>query len=860
MGITEGLLAQVTPPDTIAQNTDTIRVSAARKGGVETTINYSARDSIRFDVVQKIMYLFGDAKIDYGTTSLVAEQIQINWETSTVYANGVPDSAGKLVGTPIFKDGEEMYEAEKMAYNYKTKRGKITGAITKQGEGYIHAETVKKNADNELFGQNAQYTTCDLKHPHFFINAHKMKVEPGRKVITGPFNLWIGDVPTPLGFLFGLFPTPKKRASGVIIPTFGETRERGFYLRNGGYYWAVNDYLGMRFMGDIYSLGDYGVSAHGDYYKRYKYRGNFSLEHSTFNGEDQLSTDATVGPPRLFRPQNKTYWVRWNHSPEALGGRGRFSASVNAGSSSYNKVNATDPGQYLSSTFQSAVSYSRSLPNAPINYDIRASHFQNVQTKEVTFNLPDFTLGTNSLYPFRWLAPEVPTGAWYENITNQAYFTYRLNAQNRFTNRVGRDTLDFSKHLDRILSAGQYGADHNFNISLGSYKILKYLNFSPNVAYRESWQFKRLDYRFTQTAAGLDSIETDTISRFSRIYNYSAGASLSTQIYGMYNFKGKKIKAIRHVINPAVSYNFSPDFGDPRYDFYETLPKLNQEGTQRLSRYNGMLYSAPSPFPQSSLNFSLRNSVEMKKVSKKDTVSGFDKVKLIDNLTASGGYNFAADSFNLSDILVQLNTNLFNRISINMTFNFSPYQFYNGRRVNEYEFGRGNYKLVNFTQANFDVSTDLNPENWKREKRESTNSYPVGPETQPTTYPQTAVTALPEYVDFDVKWSLYLGFNASYFNPRYFPEGSITQNRNVMVRGTVNPSEKWKVAFSSGYDMVNKDVTFTKIDLYRDLHCWEMSIGWTPFGYAQGYYVNINVKSSILRDLKFTRNQTYYNR
>src|SRR5690606_30465147 len=213
----------VLPPDSVASSPDTLTVNAARKGGVETTINYSARDSIRFDVVQKIMYLYGDAKIDYGTTSLVAEQVQINWETSTVYANGVPDSAGKLTGTPIFKDGEEMYEAEKMAYNYKTKRGKITGAITKQGEGYIHAETVKKNADNELFGQNAQYTTCDLKQPHFFINAHKMKVEPGKKVITGHFNLCIGDVPPPVGFLFGLFPTPKKRSSGVIIPTFGET-------------------------------------------------------------------------------------------------------------------------------------------------------------------------------------------------------------------------------------------------------------------------------------------------------------------------------------------------------------------------------------------------------------------------------------------------------------------------------------------------------------------------------------------------------------------------------------------------------------------------------------------------------------
>src|SRR5690606_25650718 len=324
-------------------------------------------------------------------------------------------------------------------------------------------------------------------------------------------------------------------------------------------------------------------------------------------------------------------------------------------------------------------------------------------------------------------------------------------------------------------------------------------------------------------------------------------------------FKGNKVKAIRHVINPSLTYRFSPDFGNDRFGYYQRVirERTNQTETQLLSRYNGMLYNAPSPFPQSALGFSVANSVEMKKVSKNDSITGFEKVKIIDNLTASSRYNFAADSFKIDVIRVSMFTNLFNRLSVNMYFNFDPYQYVNNRRIDQLQINRGGLSLARFTDASIDLSTDLNPENWKREKRASANNYPIGDETQPTRFPEASM--MPEYVDFNIKWSLWVGFNASYINPKY-QDQSPAQTRNFNFRGTVNPSEKWRVAFSSGYDIMNKEVTFTKIDLYRDLHCWEMSIGWTPFGYAQGYYVNINVKSSMLRDLKISQNRTYYNR
>lgn len=850
-------------PDTLTQTIDTIKVAGASKGGIETTINYSARDSIRFDVVNKTMYLFGDGKIDYGQTSLTAEQIQINWETSILTANGVPDSAGKLIGTPFFKDGEDQYQAERIAYNYKSKRGKISGAVTKQGEGFIHAETVKRNSEQEIFGQHAQYTTCDLAHPHFYISASKMKVDPGRKVITGPFNLWVGDIPTPLGFLFGLFPTPKKRASGVIIPTFGETASRGFYLRNGGYYWAVNDYLGMRFIGDIYSLGGYGLSTIGDYYKRYKYRGNFSFQYTKNVLQEQVTdASASVGPGQIFRPKEATFWVRWSHTPEVLlPGKGRFTASVEAGSSTYNSLNATDLRNYLGQTFQSSIRYSRTLPYAPISYEIAARHSQNIATGIMDFNLPDISVSTTSLYPLRGLT-KTPRGQWYENVTNQLYFTYNLNIQNRFTNLIGNDTLAFGRNINTILTNGQNGAQHRFNINLGSYKLFKYVNFTPTVNYSEAWQLKKLTYKFDPNVGSNGLLDPDTITGFNRVYNYGASAALNTQIYGMYVIKGKKIEAIRHLITPTVAYVWQPEFGDPSYGFYQTL-QTNVNGTfERRSRYSGLLYGAPSPDQQSALAIGLTNSVEMKVRTKKDTVETFEKIRLIERLSLNTNYNFAADSFKLSDIAAGFNTNLWGRINFYANATFSPYQFQgsgdNIRRIDAYQFGHGG-ALINFIRADVDISTDLNPDNWKRTVRTSGNSYEqTSAVPTSTTYPTSEV--LPQYVEFNVKWALQLGFYTSYINPRFTQNARASQAKNFKISGTVNPSDKWKIQFTSGYDIQNKQITVTSIDLYRDLHCWEMSIGWRPFGFSQGYFININVKSAMLRDLKLSKNQWYQNR
>jgi hypothetical protein len=834
-------------PDTLAQATDTLNLGA-RKGSVETTINYHARDSIRFDVASKIMYLFGEAHIDYGKTSLEADQIQINWETSTLTAIGTPDSTGKLIGTPFFKDGEEQYEAEKITYNYKTKRGKISGAVTKQGEGYIHAETVKKNADNTLFGKNAQYTTCDLKHPHYFINASKMKVEPGKKVITGPFNLWLGDVPTPVGFLFGLFPTPKEKASGIIIPSFGETRTQGFYLRDGGYYWAMNDYIGIKFLGDIYSYGGYALGTDVQYRKRYSYDGHLYFSYRE-NPSPDVPNDASTNPTSGFNLPRRAYTLNWNHNPIPRPGGGVFRANVNIFSQDGNRY-STSIGQQIASTFSSNISYSKNLAYAPFGYSIQVNHSQNTATKEVNLDLPQFSFFTsNQIYPLRFLA-DVPKGLWYESFTNQFNFSYRLDVENKLTNliRTGNtaDTLSYGQDFNKILQLANNGARHTFNFSLGSYKLLKYLTLNPTVNYNEAWLLKRQDYRFT------DTLEIDTLNRFSRLYSYSAGANLSTRIYGTYNFKGK-VKAIRHVIMPTVNYSYSPNFRSLKYDYYQWVQTDPNGRFELLSRYRGFLYDAPNQGRQSLLSFNIGNSLEMKKATEKDTITGIEKIKLIDNLNFSSAYNMAADSFNLDIIRVSMYTNLLNRISVNLDLSFDPYQYVNGRRIDKYQFQRGNLSLANFTRADLNLATDLNPDNWKREKRVPTNDYSVDHRPNATRYPELART--PEYVDFDIKWSLQVGFYTSYINPR-FTQGTVSNAKNLTLNGTVNPTEKWRIQFQTGYDFENKQPSITQLNIYRDLHCWEMSINWTPFGFYQGYSVNINVKSAMLRDvLRVRRNE-----
>lgn len=861
---------QVRLRSAIAQDTASITTQqdslqvAAPQGDIETTIKYSAKDSTLFEVDRKVVHLYGDAKINYGDMNLEAAYIQINYETNMLTATTLTDSTGQEIGTPVFTQGAETYAAKQIAYNYKTRKGRISEVVTQQGEGYIHSEVVKRNQNNEFFGLHNKYTTCNLEHPHFYISAGKIKAIPNDKVMSGPFNLVIGDIPTPLGFLFGLFPTPKsQRSSGVIVPSYGEN-SRGFFLNNGGYYFAWNDYMGTKVTGDIYSLGGYNVEASTDYVKRYGYRGNFTFTYDYFkNDEADIAASEANSTDNVFAqlpPTQRTIWIRWNHTPVTKPGRGTFSASVNAGSQLHQRVNFNSAAQYLAPSFQSNVSYQKTIPNSPFSYTIKASQSQNTQTGRMDFVLPDFNFSMSQVSVADLISDNQGLSRWYDNFT----LTYNVRASNNVSNQIAArtssgfplletapaDTIPVSfDNLQRLWENGQKSAVHTFGIGLGNYKILKYLNFAPNVSYGETWLDEKYSFRFDPDSQRID---VDTTS-FGRVYQYSASASLNTTVYGTVYFKGERVEAIRHLVRPSISYSYRPDFADPRFGFYQrTLtgvnPTTNAPIYQDLGRFRTGL---PGTGLQSALSFNVTNSLEMKVRSQNDSTNNeFEKVSLIDNLSIGTSYNFAADSLKMAPIRLSLYTKLFKFINMNFSSTFDPYRVdEDGDRIDRYVFDLNELKLARLTNASLNLTASLTPEAFRTQN--------AVPDNLPNLN-QDQNLLRPTYVDFKIPWTLNMNYTL-FYTKTFGTTGTTTLNQTIGLDGSLNLTDKWKVTYSGTYDVTNNNISYARFDIYRDLHCWDMSIGWTPFGLLRGYNLTINARSSLLQDLKLTkRSNTAY--
>jgi hypothetical protein len=870
-----GTFAQNAPPTPLNKQVpvDSLKIKQdSIKGDITTTIKYSAKDSIVFHVNERVVNMYGDANIDYGDISLKAAKTVINYETSILSAAGALDSAGKATGTPVFNQGAEMYTANNMDYNFKTKKGRISGVVTKQGEGFLHAETVKRNNDESLYGAHARYTTCDLPHPHFYINASKIKAIPGKKIFSGPFNLVFADIPTPLGFLFGYFPTPTKLRStgnsGVIIPTFGEAREQGFYLRNGGYYLALNDNIGISILGDIYSYGSWAAHVQSTYSKRYAFQGNFGLDYSaTRYPDNDEPVNPVVGPGRFQRQEPRSFFIRWSHSPAARPG-GKFSASVQAGSSFYNRqnLNTTNPSSLLSATFNSSVQYQFANPNSPVTFTASMLHNQNILTKAHNLTLPEATLSVNRQYPFRLFSPDATGGNFLKDIA----LGYTLTARNQITNQVQSNTLPGvnliggerqdtalsinGNNLPMIWRNKQLGMQHSFPISMNSIRVLKHFSLSPSVYYNATSYFRELKYTFVESA---NAVRIDTVNKFSWASTYGGGASLSTRIYGTANFgKDKRLQALRHQITPSISYNYTPDLQN-QYDERVQLSTIVNSTTgmvpyQYLSRYNGFLFGTPSSGKQSAMYISIQNNVEAKLKAKSDTASTSEKINLIDNFSLTTGINFAADSFKVQPINAQFRTVLFKRLNIFTSANLDPYQVNNsGRRVDEYLISQNSFRFARLTNANLNMDIDLNPDVMRKKQDEK-----AAPSTNRPSL-ESDVKLQEQYVDFTIPWTFRINYTASYFAQA---NGQAQTTQSLGFDGSLSLTEKWKVTYNSGYDFNNKALTYTSLNIHRDLHCWEMSIGWIPFGQYQSYNININARSSILRDLKLTRNRSWQNR
>jgi len=843
---------------------------------VETTVFSSAADSMNFNFFTQTTYMYGNAKVVYGEQEITAAVIELQRLKNTVKAYGLIDSTGALVGLPVFKDGDVVYNAEEIYYNYKSKKGIINKIITEQSDGFIQGERVKKTPDNELFLESAIYTTCNLADPHFAIRSKKLKLVPGKYVISGPFNMEVNKVPTPLGFALGLFPFTNKRASGVLMPTYGESQDRGFFLRDGGVYLALNDYIGTKLTGEIYSLGGWGTTLDVNYKKRYKYNGGLNVSYRNVQRQtDDLSQSSTTD-----------YWVRWNHSPQARGSS-RFSASVNAGSSSFNRNNSQSVSDFLAPTFNSNISYSKTFENTPFSFNSSLRHNQNTITDIVTIN-PEASLAMNRVFPLEKLSTE-------KNFLTQLSVSYNGSLKGKVTNdpndqavrfpftvvgqpdpnEIQLDTIDFFRNFGTVLGNTRYGMTHRIPIST-NLTLRKHFNLTPSLNYQEEWYPNRYNYTWVDS---LNAVKVDTINQLSRSYQYNFSTGITTRMYALYYFKNGA--SIRHMMTPSVGYSYQPDFSEPRFGFYQEVQNNQEGGSQLYPIFQGG--GVPPRNKSSALSFGLDNQFEMKIKQKRDSTEQEVKMPLLQNASVRSSYNFAADSFQLANFSLSARTTILKKININVSGTLDPYAYQptsfdpetgeaspNLRRtpILAWQQGQGVGRLTN---ATLNFTTNLSPNDFKRKRQKvatpaeggttEENESLVPDESQLNELERQElqqITMNPQrYVDFNIPWSLNLNYSLNYTKSAT-NETQIVQTLNFS--GEFSLTEKWKVSANSGYDFEKKEFAFTTFNIFRDLHCWQMALSWVPFGQRQSYSIDISVKSSILQDLKLSKRNSWFDR
>ncbi len=845
----DSLLDRAITKDSIS-NDSARRTAAAKRGDIETAIKYQATDSIFLDAKNQNVILYGDGVIDYGNIKLQGSRIEIEWPKNTIKANYTLDSAGKKVGVPVFTEGAESYNAQDMIYNFRTRKALVNGIVTTQGDAYMHGERVKMNSNNELFIRNAKYTTCNLEDPHFHINASKLKVIPGNKVVSGPFNLHFRSIPTPLGFAFGMFPQPKKKASGVLVPKYGEERRRGFFLRDGGYYFAINEYMDLALTGSLYSKGSYGLTGNYNYKKRYAYNGSMNLTYSRFKGEreeDSLST--------------KDYWIRWNHTPETKG-TFRISGSVNAGSSSFSQNNYQNPQFNTNAQFNSSVSMSKTFPGTPFNASLNLRQSQNVRTKSMTMALPEFTLNTNRFFPLAWITEG--NGSVLDKLSVSHNFSLKNEFNNinpNYSAGVEGSEQYFevnSDNFSRLLKNSKSGGRHSVPVST-TFNVAKHISVSPGFNYTEWWYLQELKYRYDPE---LGAAVADTVKGFSRAGSYNFGTSFTSRLYGILFVKGKNVEAIRHVITPSVSLSYAPDFSDEKYGVYQRV-QVDSLGNERLfSKYDRFVFGGPTQGRSGSIGFSLSNNFEMKVRDRKDSTQQFKKVKLLDNLGISSGYNLLADSLKLGNISISTRTLLFNKLDINYRMSLDPYLYVldsvttntagerrvSQRRIDEFTWNHGQ-GLGNLNSAGIAVSTSLNPKARNEQNKEKESAFGTEEELDYIrTHPD-------QYVDFNVPWDLRVSYTIDYRRTGY-QDPVISQS--MTFNGNVSLTDNTKVTFNSGFDFQQKEFTQTRLGIIRDIHCWELSVDWTPFGRFTSYSVTLRAKSALLQDLKLSKQRSFF--
>ncbi len=857
-----------TMPTLLSDTTEVEPQEPTRQRGsgtiLDARVDYSAIDSIFFNVRERKVYLYGTADLKYGDIHLTAGYVEIDFRENLLYATGMPDSAGVMQQFPVFTEAQQSFQSKEMWYNFETRRGRTRQVFTEEADGYLHGELVKIQPDRIIHVQDGKYTTCDDPEPHFHIGFRKAKMIPDDKIITSLAFLVIEGVPTPLVVPFGFFPNKKGQASGILMPSYGETSNRGFYLENGGFYWGINDYVDLSLRGDIYTRGSWAARLGSSYRVRYRYSGSLNLSYAiNILGEENL--------PGYER--SRDFRVVWSHNQDPKARPNSvFQANVNAGSSQASRFNPVSDQDYLSNTFSSNVSYRVSWASR-YNFSANFRHSQNTINRTVDLSLPEIAFSVNRLHPFRRKSGS-GEARWYENIT----MNYTMNARNDLR------TVDSLLFERETWSRFRNGMRHSIPIS-HSMRVLRHFNLSNSFNYNMNWYLSTVEKYWDPQAMLIQQGDTlfgnvvkDTIPGFKAIHDFNYSASLNTRFYGMVQFRRGPIRALRHVVSPNVGFSYRPDFADPFWGYYQTYYDARRDEEVRYAIFEDGIYSGPQPNRSGNINFSLTNNLEMKVRNRRDTTArGERKIALLDNLSINGGYDIARDSLNFNDIRISARTRLFNNFDITYSSSWTVYDTDStGRYIDRFLWDT-QQKLLKLNNTNWSLGFNYSLSSKTRPSTGGANQMRGGmgqaaggpddgfgngePDEGIAPGPDV-LQATPGVVDYSVPWSLQFGYTFNYGSRYNYAQDRFdkTYVQSLNVSGDMQLTPKWRLGFRSGYDFDRKEITYTSVDIYRDLHCWEMTLNWIPFGFRKSYNLTIRVKSSMLQDLKINRRTHHLDR
>lgn len=865
------------PPaeDSIARRRDSLRVadSTSRadslflldKSSLTRPAFSGAKDSIRQDFSngQRKMYYWGDVEVSYENIKLKADYMEYDMSTGTVYARGTYDSlAQEWKGQPEMTQGSQTFNMEEVRYNFNTRKARITNMITKEDDGILHGKNIKMMPDKSINITKGKYTVCDLEHPHYYLKLSSAKVvtKPSQKTVFGPAHLVVEDVDLPIGIPFGFIPKRPDRATGLLMPSFGEENARGFYLRDAGMYFVLGDYFDMSLTGDYYTLGSWAANLNSRYMVKYKFTGNLAVNYSVDQTGEKGSTD-------FF--QSKNFGVRWSHSQDSKAHPGTsFSASVNFSSPSNSRYNSHSVSEALQNQISSSISYSKNW-NGKFNLSVNALHSQNSRDSSYTFTLPNITFSVSTFYPFK-IKNRVGKERFYEK--------FALGYNTSIQNKINFKASEFGEpgFIDKF----QNGVAHNFSIKLPDFTLFKYLNVAPNVSYGMNWFFRKSEAYFDPETNSVKTEMGKQFGTFGATHNYSGSLSMSTRIYGMYNFgKYHKIQALRHVVSPSVSMSFSPEKGKA-FNGWRTFNYVDTLGVQKSYDYNiyqGQINSAPGKGKSATMSISLGNNLEAKVRDMKDTTgTGSKKVKILDQFNFSTGYNFLADSLKMNNVGLSMSTSIFGKLGINGNMNFDPYAINErGQRVNKYNLLETGvpFRLTNVSTS---VSYSLSGKGTVKGNDGSKSSggdgggsgnpadyyrriyyHPLTGEYIPGGWLYYTNPNVPWSLNFNYSFSMNRSYN--YANNQLSKKDKYTQT--LGVQGNIQLTPKMSVQAQSGWDFTAMKMTTTQFSFRYDLHCFNISVSWVPSGMYQSYSFLISANAAALADLlRFKKSTSYWDK